>query len=96
MIEYIVADTKYALSYQDLKVHYAKFCAMNDAEFLQSLPSAAHLACIICYLKEIPCETCLSDKGIVHELIHLMAIPNDTSSTISEIRTLFKSSLELA
>lgn len=92
-MEYIVDGSKYYLSYQQLKELYCEFCEKTNEEFVSSLPQAIHLACIICYLKEIPAYVCLSDKGIVHELAHMMHIPESTD--IMSVRKLFKSQLEL-
>lgn len=78
----------------ELKDHYTTFCEMSDEEFKTKLSSAAHLACIICFLKEIPTSSCLSDEGIVHQLIHLMDT-NDPIINLQQIRELFKKDLEL-
>ncbi len=96
MIEYLLEDKKYVLSYQDLREEYIRICEMTDEEFLKNLPAAAHIACVICYLKEIPTYLALCDIGIVHELIHLMHIPEGNTTSLKEIRDLFKQHLLLA
>lgn len=68
---------------------------MLDNEFLDNLPQALHIACVICYLKEINTENCLSDEGIIHQLIHLLDIPDDPIIDIKKIRQLFKEQLKL-
>lgn len=68
---------------------------MSDSEFLENLPDALHLACFICFLKEIPTYVCLTDKGIIHELVHLLK-ENGTTTSLKEIRELFKITLALA
>jgi len=93
MIEYKVGDKTYSLSYQELKEHYYRFICMSDTEFLKNVAEAAHLACIICFLKEIPTDVCLRDDGIIHELIHLLHIPDGID--IANIRQLFKDTLIL-
>ena len=92
---YLVDGTQYKLSYKELKNHYIDFTFMSDKEFIEKLPNAAHLACMICFLKEIPTENCLSDKGIIHELIHLMSTPKEELLDLSEIRELFNNQLKL-
>jgi len=94
-IEYLSEGAKFSLSYQELREHYLNFCDMSDADFLKNLADALHLACVICFLKEIPTYVCLSDKGIIHELVHLLK-ENGTTTEIEEIRDLFKLSLCLA
>lgn len=94
-MDYLVDGKKFVLSYNELKQEYLKYIEMSDKEFIENLPGAAHLACIICYLKEIPTYICLSDKGVLHELIHLMHIPNENTTTLNEIRDVFKITLKL-
>ena len=67
---------------------------MTDEEFLNNLPSAAHLACFIGWMKELSLNELVGDQGIVHELIHLM----DNTREIRElpkIRKQFESLLKL-
>lgn len=94
-MEYIIDDKRFVLSYQELKEEYLRFCKMSDNEFLGNLPAAAHLACIICYVKEIPAQVCLADTGVIHELIHLIHIPDCDLLSLAKIRKLFKESLKL-
>lgn len=92
---YLVNNNKYSLSYQELKEQYLIFCDILDNEFLDNLPQALHIACMICYLKEINTENCLSDEGIIHQLIHLLDIPDESIIDIKKIRQLFKEQLKL-
>lgn len=94
-IEYLSEGTKFSLSYQELREHYLNMCEMSDSEFLKNIPDALHLACVICFLKEIPTYVCLTDKGIIHELVHLLK-ENGTTTRLEDIRELFKLTLELA
>lgn len=94
-IEYLSEGTKFSLSYQELREHYLNFCDMSDDEFLEKIPDALHLACIICFLKEIPTYICLTDKGIIHELVHLLK-ENGTTTSLEEIRDSFKQTLSLS
>jgi hypothetical protein len=84
----------YSLSYRDLRDHHSRLCSLPDEEFLVSLPNALHLACVISYLKELDSEATVGDAGIVHELVHLLAVPQD--SDLSEIRRQFREVLTLA
>lgn len=95
MIEYLSEGAKFSLSYQELREHYLNFCEMSDSDFLKNLPDALHLACIICFLKETPTYVCLTDKGIIHELVHLLK-ENGTTTSLQEIRDLFKLTLCLS
>ncbi len=90
---YLVDDKEYTLSYSKLKSIYDQICGLEDKEFLKQLPKAAHLASMICFLKEIPTEHCLGDTGIIHELIHLM--DEGTTTPLKEIRSLFENQLKL-
>lgn len=95
-MEYLVEGKKYNLSYSELKDNYNVICLMGDSEFMNSLPEILHLACVICYLKEIPTYVCLSDEGIIHQLVHLLHIPDDPIIDLVEIRKLFENQLKLA
>jgi hypothetical protein len=96
MIEYLVDGVKYGISYQDLKDHYHELCYMTDEKFLENIPKALHLACAICWFKEVPTYVCLSDRGIIHELVHLIHIKEDTLPELRRIRDTFKEQLKLA
>jgi bacterioferritin (cytochrome b1) len=95
-MEYLLANKRYVLHYQELRGQYIEICEMSDEEFLANLPKALHLACIICFVKEIPSYECLSDIGIIHQLTHLIDIQKTVIGELKEIRELFKSSLLLA
>lgn len=94
-IDYILGDKKFLLNYRELREHHNSMCQMSDAEFIDNLPNAIHLACVICFLKDIPTYVCLSDIGIVHELAHLMT-QGGTTTDLQDIRELFKTSLYLS
>lgn len=93
-IEYLSDGETFSLSYKELRNCYDEFCDMEDEEFLNKLPDALHLACMICFLKEVPTYICLTDKGVIHELIHLLK--NQNVRKLKEIRDLFKMTLRLA
>lgn len=94
-IDYLSGGRKFSLSYQELKHTYLEYCTMSDADFIKNLPSALHLSCVICYLKETPTSVCLADKGIIHELVHLIT-ESGTTSELKQIRDLFKTTLMLS
>lgn len=94
-IEYLSGGSKFLLSYSDLKDRHLSMCEMSDYEFLKNIPDALHLACFICFLKEIPTYVCLTDKGIIHELVHLLK-EDGTTTSLEDIRGLFKSVLTLS
>ena len=95
-MEYIVNGKKYSLSYQELREWYYKIKEMEDVEFMQNLPKILHLACIICFLKEIPTHACLCDEGIVHELVHLLDGSETSSYDLKSTRELFNEICELS
>ncbi len=96
-IQYLPAGDggpQFSLSYSVLKEEHRKMVALSDAEFMTKLPAAAHLACIIGWLKELGPDATIGDEGIVHELIHLM---DGTGTTpLEKVRTLFATVLALA
>jgi hypothetical protein len=96
MLEYVLDGHHYSLSYQSLREEYHRFCQMTDEEFMKQLPAATHLACVICFLKEVPTYVALCDIGIIHELVHLMHIPDGNTRSLGDIRTLFEQTLHLS
>jgi hypothetical protein len=93
---YLVEGLQYSLSYSDLRDRYNEFINLTDEEFLERVPEALHLACIICYLKETPLEYCLSDMGVIHELTHLIHIKDETLVDLPRIRITFEEILHLS
>lgn len=94
-MEYNLEGKTFGFRYQETRRHHERFCAMSDEEFLRNLPSAAHLACFISWIKELPHDLCLGDLGIVHQLIHLMDSP-DPCIELQAIRERFENYLKLA
>lgn len=95
MIEYIENGHKYAFSYSWLRADYEKFVAMSDEEFVENILDVLHCAIYICYIKEIETYRCLSDEGIVHQLIHILD-PNIRSDIdLQQVRESFKTVCEL-
>lgn len=94
MIEYVVGESRYCLSYQELKNRHYEICSLMDEAFIQRLPEALHLACIIGWLKELGTES-LGDRGIIHELVHLLHIPEGNTTTLHEIRKQYETVLKL-
>lgn len=97
-MEYIVDGSRFILNYQDLKEDYFTFINQSDAEFIipQNLIKALHFACIVLYLKGADAEMTVSDKAIIHQLVHLLDIPDEPLIDLAEIRELFKEVLYLA
>ena len=101
MIEYRQGDHLYTFSYQECRERYGALCAMSDAEFLRHLPQALHLACYICWVKEIPAQVCLADDGIIHELVHALEFGTidqggGISITTRQLRKQFREQLRLS
>lgn len=84
-MEYLVAGHKYSFSYSELKEDYERFRAMRDEEFLKQAINALHFACFVCFVKEVPSYICLSDVGVIHQLIHLIN-PSTRETALGELR----------
>ena len=94
-MEYLVDDLRFSVSYSELKDKYITFCELDDQMFVHRIKDVLHLACIICWFKDIPSSNCLSDRGIVHELVHQVC-KTEGGMEIGELRELFKEQLKLA
>lgn len=93
MIDYRNEGHAYTISYQELREHYHKFVTLSDHDFLEELPKAIHFACVVCWFKEVGAEASISDRGIIHELAHLLDC--GTTTPLQEIREQFKKILYL-
>jgi len=94
-MEYLVDGEKFHLSYSELRDKYILFSNFSLAEFLDRLPEVLHLACIISYLKEVPSYNTLSDKGLIHQLIHLLDIGEEPIIDAEKIRQQFIKEMKL-
>lgn len=95
-MEYKVGNSTFSLSYQELRNDYFYYKNLSDADFMKNLIKALHFACIVSYLKENSLESTVGDKGIIHEMIHLLDIPDEPLIDLQEIRNLFNEVLYLA
>lgn len=86
-MKYILDDEEFIFDYQQVKERYEEYASLGDKEFMERLPEIIHSACFISYIKGFGNEV-LSDVGIVHELAHLLHLPNDYS--LKKIRKKFK------
>lgn len=86
---------EFNLSYKNLKSEYIRFKDMSNEEFLSNINKAIHLATVISWFKELPNDMTISDIGIIHELIHLLDMPNEPIIDISCIRYKFNNYLKL-
>lgn len=93
---YSVGNNKYYLSYNNLQERYLEVVNYTDEQFKTNIIEILHLACIISYFKELPAECTISDEGIIHQLVHLMHIPNEPLIDLTEIRNQFNTLLKLA
>lgn len=94
------ANSKYSISYNELRENYIRICQMDDKEFVEKLPEVAHLACVIAWFKEIPSYICLCDEGIIHQIIHLIHLGYGKEKwankiELKKIRNQFKKELKL-
>lgn len=94
-MDYLVNGRTYVFHYQNLKDKYNYFKSLTNEEFLKELPAVLHFACYVAYVKELSNEVTISDEGIIHELIHLLHIPDELLIDINKIRKKFNKLLEL-
>ena len=94
-MEYLVEGEKFDLSYRELREKYILFSNFSLAEFLERLPEVLHLTCIISYLKEVPSYNTLSDKGLIHQLIHLLHISEEPLIDAEKIKQQFIEEMKL-
>lgn len=98
MIDYVIDGVKYSFDYQELVRTFRHFDTLSDAEFLADLKNVLHFAVFVAWLKGLPANDVLSDRGVIHELLHLWVIddPEERSRPLSEVRQLFRTELVLS
>ncbi len=97
-MEYLVDKSRYSFNYQNRHDDFLKYKEMSDAEFVENALPALHFAMHICYVKQMGGEATISDKGVCHQLLHLL--DNDCREhaliELDEIRGQFNRVCELA
>jgi hypothetical protein len=93
------AGGKYAFCYQSLREDYRMYAMMSDEDFLAKIVDVLHFAVYVCYVKEMQSYRVLSDTGVIHELVHLLAEERNkargdkefevSSTSLEKIRDLF-------
>lgn len=96
MIYLVEEKHRYHFNYKEIKEKYEAHVRMSDSQFIHALPTALHLACIICWFKNIPTDIVLGDLGLIHELVHLLEMGDEGKHDIKRIRKLFKKQLKLS
>ena len=74
---YLCNDHQFYFSYPEFEELFRKFKGYSDEEFKNDLPNILHFACFVSYLKELPIEATVGDYGIIHQLVHLLTIPDE-------------------
>lgn len=89
--EYKVEGSTYSMDYQELRNHFETFKNYNDTLFIAEAIKIWHFASFVCYFKNVPTEAILCDKGILHQLAHLIDedTKEDAVREISDIRERF-------
>lgn len=104
MMEIRVTDYRgemrnYGISYTELRDEHRELCSMSTPDWMTHLPRAIHLACVIGWFKELPNDATIGDRGIVHELVHLISATYEGAElqqVIRRVRKQFAEVLRLA
>lgn len=97
MIEYLVDGVKYGFDYQELKQTYRHFARLTDEEFVADINNVLHFAVHVAWIKGLQARHVLSDRGVIHELIHLLSIEeaSERSRDVRQVRILFDREMAL-
>ena len=98
MISYTLGNGgTYSFDYQELKRDYHRIVHQTDEQFMADLPAALHFAVFVCWVKGLNAHWVLADDGIIHQLAHLIHLPDEPviMDDLPEIRRLFAEQLEL-
>ena len=94
-MDYTINNKRYSINLNELQFEYNKVISYSDQQFLDNLVEITHLACVIAFYKKLDAIDTISDEGIIHQLIHLMHIPNEPLIVLSDIRFLFNQKLKI-
>ena len=89
VFDYKVGGHSYSVSLDQLRSQYHKIFFFDDNDFMENLPEVLHYVCFFKWLQKDGHKETLSDKGLLHELIHLQHIPNEPLVNLFEIREKF-------
>ncbi len=97
-MEYTIDGSRYSFNYQNRREDYFRYKEMADKEFVENALKALHFAMHICYVKQCGSESTISDKGVCHQLLHLLDpdCREHALGELAEIRETFNRVCELA
>ena len=90
---YKVGGKSYSVSHKDLVGYYKEFIKFSSKEFMERLPEILHLVCIVSYIDDYTTKEVLSDQGLLHQLIHLLHIPDEPLIIQEDIQRQFEEEL---
>lgn len=70
---------RYSMNLAGLAEDYKRYVEMTDKEFEANLEAAAHFAVFVSFYKNLKPIDCISDIGIIHQLIHLIQFRSNSS-----------------
>lgn len=85
--KYRVGETNYEYDPAKLMRTYELICDYSDEEFMDNLAKILHFSSFMCFVLNLSNIETLSDKGIIHELIHLL---NDNTRDYTDIKDVRK------
>jgi len=92
---YVVNGKSFSASLYELKKEYRRLKNLSDDEFIQQIKKALHLSCIISFIKKLDINDTVGDYGLIHQLVHLLDIPEEPLIDVKEIRKQFDTLLKL-
>lgn len=88
-MEYLVEGKSYSFNYQELKEQYEQIASFTDIEFWNKAAEILHFVCFVGFIKNIPSYILLNDKGLIHELVHIIHLNDFLLIDIEELRNQF-------
>ena len=91
----MVNGKSFSASLYELKKEYKRLKNLSDDDFIKEIKKALHLSCIISFVKKLNISDTVGDYGIIHQLVHLLDIPEEPLIDVKEIRKQFDTLLKL-
>lgn len=84
----------YTYNPSELVAEYNSICSMSVEQFRLNISKVLHYSVFACYIFNIPSKDVCSDQGLLHQLIHLVDIPDEPLVQASEIQQLFATTIK--
>lgn len=81
--------TVFSIDYDELTREYHLYKNETDEFWLNNLVKILHFSVVACYHTNVDMNNSISDIGIIHELVHMLHIPDEPLINLAATRIAF-------